>query len=91
MVGALGVDQARLFTSVFFVGAVLADWRGAADPARARQPRSRSFRHRDAFVVTVVGGLGSLGGAFIAAILIGVAKAFCIGLGFSKLTWWSSS
>jgi len=34
----------------------------------------------------VVGGLGSLGGAFLAAILIGVAKAFCIGLGVSKLT-----
>src|SRR6185295_6278663 len=40
----------------------------------------------DAFVVTVVGGLGSLGGAFLAAVLIGVAKAFCIGLGVSKLT-----
>ncbi|MGZ5903700.1 MAG: ABC transporter permease subunit, partial [Reyranella sp.] len=50
----------------------------------------------DAFVVTVVGGLGSIGGAFLAAILIGVAKAFCIGVGtahwfgedivFSKLT-----
>ena len=41
----------------------------------------------DAFVVTVVGGLGSLGGAFLAAVLIGVAKAFCIGCSaFSKLT-----
>ena len=40
----------------------------------------------DAFVVTVVGGLGSLPGAFLAAVLIGIAKALCIGLGFSKLT-----
>ena len=39
----------------------------------------------DAFVVTVVGGLGSIGGAFLAAIIIGVAKAFCIGIG--TVTW----
>jgi branched-chain amino acid transport system permease protein len=35
----------------------------------------------DAFVVTVVGGLGSIPGAFLAAALIGVTKAFCIALG----------
>src|SRR4029077_3818701 len=50
----------------------------------------------DAFVVTVVGGLGSIGGAFLAAMLIGVHKVLCIGMGtahwfgaeivFSKLT-----
>ncbi len=87
MVGALGVDQARLFTSVFFVGAVLAGLGGALQIPR--EPANLDLDLSviaDAFVVTVVGGLGSLGGAFIAAILIGVAKAFCIGLGFSKLT-----
>jgi branched-chain amino acid transport system permease protein len=35
----------------------------------------------DAFVVTVVGGLGSIPGAFLAALLIGVVKALCIALG----------
>jgi branched-chain amino acid transport system permease protein len=50
----------------------------------------------DAFVVVVVGGLGSIGGAFLAALLIAEIKAFCIGIGdvtiagevfsFSKLT-----
>ena len=40
----------------------------------------------DAFVVVVVGGLGSIPGAFLAALLIGEIKAFCIGLGYSKLT-----
>ena len=87
MVGALGVDQARLFTSVFFVGAVLAGLGGALQIPR--EPANLEIDLSviaDAFVVTVVGGLGSLGGAFLAAILIGVAKAFCIGLGFSKLT-----
>jgi branched-chain amino acid transport system permease protein len=87
MVAALGVDQARLFTSVFFVGAVLAGLGGALQIPR--EPANLDLDLSviaDAFVGTVVGGLGSLGGAFIAAILIGVAKALCIGLGFSKLT-----
>jgi branched-chain amino acid transport system permease protein len=87
MVGALGVDQAKLFTSVFFVGAVLAGLGGALQIPR--EPANLELDLTviaDAFVVTVVGGLGSLGGAFLAAILIGVAKAFCIGLGVSKLT-----
>ena len=35
----------------------------------------------DAFVVTVVGGLGSIPGAFIAAVLISLLKSLCIGLG----------
>ncbi len=97
MVGALGVDQAKLFTSVFFAGAVLAGLGGA--PQIPREPANLDLDLAiiaDAFVITVVGGLGSIGGAFLAAILIGVAKAFCIGIGtvdwfglevsFSKLT-----
>src|SRR6185295_10187536 len=87
MVGALGVDQARLFTSVFFVGAALAGLGGALQIPR--EPANLDLDLSliaDAFVVTVVGGLGSLTGAFLAAVLIGVAKAFCIGFGFSKLT-----
>ncbi|MBN9259872.1 MAG: ABC transporter permease, partial [Hyphomicrobium sp.] len=50
----------------------------------------------DVFVVTVVGGLGSLPGAYVAAVIISVSKAWCIGIGdvrmfgtvfsFSKLT-----
>ena len=97
MVGALGVDQAKLFTSVFFVGSVLAGLGGALQIPR--EPANLELDLAviaDAFVVTVVGGLGSIGGAFLAAILIGVAKAFCIGIGtvhwfgveivFSKLT-----
>jgi branched-chain amino acid transport system permease protein len=35
----------------------------------------------DAFVVTVIGGLGSIPGAFVAALLIGLSKALCIALG----------
>jgi len=40
----------------------------------------------DAFVVVVIGGLGSIPGAFLAALLIAEAKAFCIGLGYSGAT-----
>jgi branched-chain amino acid transport system permease protein len=97
MVGALGVDQAKLFTSVFFVGSVLAGLGGALQIPR--EPANLDLDLAiiaDAFVITVVGGLGSIGGAFLAAVIIGVAKAFCIGIGtvawfgfevsFSKLT-----
>ncbi|MBN9515465.1 MAG: ABC transporter permease [Alphaproteobacteria bacterium] len=86
MVGALGVDQAKLFTSVFFVGAVLAGLGGALQIPR--EPANLELDLAviaDAFVVTVVGGLGSIGGAFLAAVIIGVAKAFCIGIG--SVTW----
>src|SRR5476651_2162175 len=82
MVGALGVDQAKLFTSVFFVGSVLAGLGGALQIPR--EPANLDIDLSvisDAFVVTVVGGLGSLPGALLAAILIGVVKAFCIGIG----------
>ncbi len=91
------LTRAKLFTSVMFVGALLAGLGGALqiprEPANLELDLSVIA---DAFVVTVVGGLGSIGGAFLAAMLIGVAKAFCIGLGtvhwfgveiaFSKLT-----
>jgi branched-chain amino acid transport system permease protein len=97
MVSALGVDQAKLFTSVFFIGSVLAGLGGALQ--LPREPANLELDLTviaDAFVVTVVGGLGSIAGAYLAAVLIGVAKALCIALGtvhwlggeiaFSKLT-----
>ncbi|HEY6981398.1 ABC transporter permease [Reyranella sp.] len=86
MVGALGVDQAKLFTSVFFVGAALAGFGGALQIPR--EPANLDLDLSviaDAFVVTVVGGLGSLPGALLAAVLIGVAKALCIGIGTVSL------
>ena len=87
MAGALGVNQRWLFTAVFTLGSALAGLGGAL--AIPREPASLAVDLAlvsDAFVVVVVGGLGSIPGAFIAALLIGVIKAFCIGLGYSKLT-----
>jgi branched-chain amino acid transport system permease protein len=87
MTGALGVNQRWLFTGVFALGAALAGLGGAL--AIPREPANLEIDLSvvsDAFVVVVVGGLGSIPGAFLAALLIAEIKAFCIGLGYSKLT-----
>ena len=87
MADALGVNQRRLFTGVFTLGAALAGLGGAL--AIPREPANLEIDLAvvsDAFVVVVVGGLGSIPGAFLAALLIGEIKAFCIGLGYSKVT-----
>ncbi|HZI84834.1 MAG TPA: ABC transporter permease [Casimicrobiaceae bacterium] len=79
---ALGIDQAKLFTGVFFLGALLAGLAGALELPRASAHLGMDLSViAEAFVVTVVGGLGSIPGAFIAAILIGLTRAVCIGLG----------
>ena len=97
MVGALGVNQAMLFTVVFALGSLLAGLGGALQVAR--EPANLGLDLTvigDAFVVVVVGGMGSIGGAFLAALIIAEVKALCIGIGvvnvgaftmnFSKLT-----
>lgn len=97
MLGALGVNQAWLFTGVFALGCMLAGLGGAVQ--LPRQPASLGVDIStigDAFVVVVVGGMGSIPGAFLAALLIAEVKAICIGIGtvhlagievsFSKLT-----
>ncbi len=77
MLSALGVDQARLFTLVFFIGAALAGLGGAL-----QLPRSTANLEMDlsliaeVFVIVVIGGLGSITGAFLAAILVGLVQSF---------------
>ena len=86
MVQALGVNQAWLFTSVFSLGALLAGLAGALQLPRESANLGMDLSIiAEAFVVTVVGGLGSIPGAFIAALLIGLTKAVCIGLGQVEL------
>ncbi len=97
MVGALGVDQAWLFTAVFALGTMLAGLGGALQ--LPREPANLGLDLStigDAFVVVVVGGMGSIPGAYVAALLIAEVKAICVGIGtvdvmgfsfsFSKLT-----
>ena len=82
MAQALGIDQAWLISSVFFVGAALAGLAGALQLPRESANLGMDLSViAEAFVVTVVGGLGSIPGAFVAALVIGLVKAVCIGLG----------
>ena len=86
MVAALGVNQAWLFTSVFALGAFLAGLGGALQ--LPREPASLEMDLliiASVFVVVVVGGMGSMGGAFAAALLISEIKAVCIWLGLVQI------
>src|SRR4029077_7981955 len=97
MVGALGVNQAVLFTSVFALGAALAGFGGALQVGREPANLATDLvAIGDAFVVVVVGGMGSITGAYLAAVIIAEVKALCIAMGvvdfgfftvnFTKLT-----
>ena len=82
MLGALGINQAWLFTGVFLVGAFLAGLGGALQVPRMSANLSLDLSTiGNAFVVVVVGGMGSIPGAFVAALLIAEIKALCIGIG----------
>ncbi len=82
MLGALGVNQSVLFTAVFALGALLAGLGGALQVAREPADLGMDLTViTDAFVVVVVGGMGSIVGSYIAAVLIAEVKALCIGLG----------
>jgi branched-chain amino acid transport system permease protein len=77
MVAALGVNTGRLFTLVFALGALLAGISGAlAAPVRSLTPGMGFGILIESFIVTVIGGLGSIGGAFFASILIGLTRSF---------------
>jgi branched-chain amino acid transport system permease protein len=92
MVSALGVNQAWLFTAVFALGAALAGLGGAL-----QLPREPATLEMDlntigaAFVVVVVGGMGSIPGAYVAALLISEIKAVCIWLGTVQILGYSMS
>lgn len=74
---ALGVNEPRLFTSVFALGAMLAGLAGALQIPRETVNLQMDLSILiEAFVVVVVGGLGSISGAFLAAMLIGLVHSF---------------
>jgi branched-chain amino acid transport system permease protein len=86
MVGALGVNQSVLFTGTLFLGAFLAGLGGALQvPRVAINTQMDISIITEVFVVTVIGGMGSVPGAFIAALIIGQLQAFGI-LIFPKIT-----
>jgi branched-chain amino acid transport system permease protein len=86
MVGALGVNQAMLFTGTLFLGAFLAGLGGALQIPRVSASAQMDLSIiTEVFVVTVIGGMGSVTGAFLAAVLIGQLQAFGV-LVFPKIT-----
>ena len=86
MVAALGVNQKWLFTSVFALGVFLAALAGALQIPRDAVHHAMDLRVIvDVFVVVVIGGLGSVVGAFIAAVLVSELNAFGI-LVFPKVS-----
>lgn len=77
MTGALGVNQTWLFTGVFFLGSCLAGLGGAV-----QLPKGGANLLMDlnmiaaAFVIVVVGGMGSIPGAYLASVIIGELNSF---------------
>lgn len=79
MVSALGVNQTWLFTSVFALGTFLAALGGAVQIPREAVHHTLDLQIiTEAFVVVVIGGLGNVAGAFLAAFIIGELNAFGI-------------
>lgn len=77
MLQSLGVPVRRLFTLVFGLGAGLAGLAGGlAAPIMSIGPGLHAQVLIDAFVIVVIGGMGSLPGALVGALLVGQANAF---------------
>ncbi len=86
MVNALGVNVPMVFMGVFAFGAALSGFAGViAGPLLTTYPGMAHDILIEAFVVIVVGGFGSLGGAVIASLLIGELQSFGVLL-FPKLS-----
>jgi branched-chain amino acid transport system permease protein len=84
MVAMLGHDVPRVFMLVFGVGTALAAVAGViAGPALVTQSNMAGLLGPIVFVIVVVGGLGSLLGAFIASLLIGLIQTFAVSLNVS--------
>ena len=77
MVSALGVNTTLLFAVVFAIGGGLAGLAGAlAAPVRSLSPGMGFSILIESFIVTVIGGMGSIAGALVAALLIGLVRGF---------------
>lgn len=79
MLSVLGVDVPRIYTLTFAVGTCLAAIAGAlAAPMVSLSPSMGSFITIETFAVVVIGGLGSLPGSLIGALIVGEFEAFGI-------------
>jgi len=79
MASILGVNQARLYTGVFFLGSFLAGLGGAIQLPKGGADLLMDMNViATAFVIVVVGGMGSISGAYLAAVIVGELGAFGI-------------
>lgn len=86
MVGELGHDVPRIFVLVFATGSALAGLAGVIGGfAFLTEPSMAQALGPIVFVVVVVGGMGSISGAFIASMLIGIVQTFAVALDYSLL------
>jgi branched-subunit amino acid ABC-type transport system permease component len=77
MANAIGVNVPRVFSGVFMLGAMLAALGGAlGTPVRVASPGLGAAMIIQAFVITVIGGLGNLKGAFVGSLIVGVLSAY---------------
>src|SRR5439155_2882927 len=84
--GALGHDVPGIFVLVFAVGSALAGLAGVIGGFMLlTQPTLANAIGPIVFVVVVIGGLGSLGGALIASMLIGILQTFAVAIDYSLL------
>jgi branched-subunit amino acid ABC-type transport system permease component len=79
MLGALGVNVSRLYTAVFVVGSFLAGLGGGlVTPVKTIVPGMDVEIIVEAFIVVVIGGLGSFWGTFLGALIYGQVLSFGI-------------
>lgn len=77
MTSALGLNTGMIYAGVFAFGGMLAGLAGAlAAPVRSMSPGMGFSILIESFIVTVIGGMGSVAGALIGAILIGLIRSF---------------
>ena len=79
MVRVLGISLKPVFTAVFGLGAAMAAISGVlASPLAGVEPAMGTNTGTFAFVVVVIGGLGSFWGSVIAGLMVGTVESFCI-------------
>jgi len=84
MVAMLGHNVPRVFMVVFGIGSALAGLAGViAGPVLGTFPGMAQVLGSIVFVVVVIGGLGSLTGAFVASLLIGIVQTFAVAMDVS--------
>ncbi len=88
LLNSAGVNVSRLFTVVFVIGALLAGLGGTLiAPSQAVSPDIDTEILVEAFAISVIGGLGSLAGSFVGAVIVGLSTSFAIA--FPPTSRWS--